>query len=570
MALTVEELLISVDTTALLSRPLSAWRPILSKECQVYVFGETYLAKRFDQIHYKFCDKIEAKEVAVDNVYALLRFKYFPKSSEEVDDRIQKIVNSFTANLKTTLRRVSFDNTADCDMIHQIPDSCVAFRNGVYDFKKNDWFFKYDITSIESLSNKIYMYREDYAVMWYLNYDFEPLPFDINTIPLKEFVEMMKAITEENSTKNYCFELMYNIAHNQDDKFSLDRFTHLCEILGYTLLQSFSQHFVLLIGSGQNGKNSLFDGCFTNRIIPRPAANDMDAIENDRFITGSLENKSHNIFLETSAKTYKESKMIKALTGSMYQTIEPKGVTKYSGIINCKYIFAGNDQDNIKFSDNTRGFIRRINMLEIFYQWDAAKRFLRKGDYYDTTFSDSLAELKDDVANSTMYVYFGMYGIINGTKNFTTNFKFSYNDWAMKYTDIDSELKDKLSRVSIRSLSSYLLNAARTEEERRSALYDIKKIRLYSSPTMKPYSVTTPEALIDLLCNEELSTAYFSENDVYMSLRVLQAISGYVGSSVQFTQSVKKMYSIPAYETLYNNKPYIKCTFVSGRIKILK
>lgn len=570
MSLTVDELLKSVDTNALLSRPLSSWRPILSKECQVYVFGETYLAKRFDQIHYKFCDKIEAKEVVIDNVYALLRFKYFPKASEEVDERIQKIVNSFTANLKTTLRRVSFDNTADCDMIHQIPDNCVAFRNGVYDFKKNEWFFKYDIITIESLSNKIYMYREDYAVMWYLNYDFEPLPININEVSLNDFIDIMKGITAEDSTKNYCFELMYNISHNQDDQFSLDRFQHLCEILGYTLLQSFSQHFVLLIGSGQNGKNSLFDGCFTNRIIPRPAANDMDAIENDRFITGSLENKSHNIFLETSAKTFKESKMIKALTGSMYQTIEPKGVTKYSGIINCKYIFAGNDQDEIKFSDTTRGFIRRINMLEIFYQWDPAKRFLKKGDYYDTTFSDSLCELKDDVANSTIYVYFGMYGIMSGTKNFTTNFKFSYNDWAMKYTDVDTELKEKISRVSIRMLSTYLLNTSRTEEERRSALYDLKKNRLYSSSTMKPYSVNTIESLIDLLCNEELSASYFSENDVYLSLRVLQAISGYLGSSIQFTQSVKKMYSISSYEMLYNNKPYIKCTFVSGRIKILK
>ena len=59
----------------------------------------------------------------------------------------------------------------------------------------------------------------------------------------------------------------------------------------------------MLIGSGQNGKNSLFDGCFSNRVIPRPAANDLDAIEGDRFITGALENKAHNIFLETSAKT---------------------------------------------------------------------------------------------------------------------------------------------------------------------------------------------------------------------------------------------------------------------------
>ena len=570
MTLTVDDVLKSVDTTALMSRPLSAWRPLLARECQVYVFGETYLAKRFDQIHYKFCDKNEAKEVVVDNVYALLRFKYFPKISEEIDDRIKKIVDSFTSNLKTTLRKVSFDNSADCDIINLLPDNCVAFRNGVYDFKANDWFFKYDVVNIESLSNKIYVYRDDYAIMWYLNYDFEPLPVDIQKLPLNDFIGFMKSVTSEKLSRNYCFELMYNIAHGQDDVFFQDRFIHLCEILGYTLLQSFSQHFVLLIGSGQNGKNSLFDGCFTNRVIPRPAANDMDAIETDRFITGALENKSHNIFLETSAKTYKESKMIKALTGSMYQTIEPKGITKYSGIINCKYVFAGNDQDNIKFADNTRGFIRRINMLEIFYQWDPTKRFLKKGDYYDTTFSDSLSELKEDVSNTTIYVYFGMYGIMHATLNFTSNFKFGYNDWAMKYTDVDTELKDRINRITIKSLTSYLLNESRTDEERKTALFDMKKNRLYTSPTVKVYSVKTIDELINLLSDDEFAAAYFSENDVYLSLRALQSMSGYIGTPNSFTQSLKKMFLLSGFEMLYLNKPYVKCTFVSGKIKILR
>ena len=139
---------------------------------------------------------------------------------------------------------------------------------------------------------------------------------------------------------------------------------------------SFSQNFVLFVGSGQNGKNSLYDGCFTGRVVPRPAANDLDSIENDRFITGSLENKAHNIFLESSAKTYTESKMLKAITGSMYQTIEQKGVDKYSGLINCKYIFAANDQEKIKFTDSTPGFKRRINVFEVWYISDSSEKNL--------------------------------------------------------------------------------------------------------------------------------------------------------------------------------------------------
>ena len=76
----------------------------------------------------------------------------------------------------------------------------------------------------------------------------------------------------------------------------------------------------------------------------------------------------------------------------MYQSVEHKGLNRYSSIINCKYIFAGNDQDNIKFSDNTTGFRRRINVFEIFYQWDSQKRFMKKGDYYDSQFTDDLRE----------------------------------------------------------------------------------------------------------------------------------------------------------------------------------
>ena len=72
---TVQDLIENVDTQALLARPLSDWRPILARECQVYVFGENYLAKRFDQINYKFCEKNEAKDVLIDNLYALLRYK---------------------------------------------------------------------------------------------------------------------------------------------------------------------------------------------------------------------------------------------------------------------------------------------------------------------------------------------------------------------------------------------------------------------------------------------------------------------------------------------------------------
>lgn len=565
---TVKELTDAVDTTALLSRPLPDWRPALAEECQVYVFGENYLAKRFDQIHYKFCDKTEAKEILVDNLYALLRYKYFPKTSEEVDDRINKIVNSFTYNLKTTLKKVSFDDAADCEIMHQLPDYCLAFRNGVYDFKHNKWLFKYNIVELKRISNKIYIYDPSVAVMWYFDYDFEPLPLDITKTSLEEFITFMKSITQDPKQRNYCFELLYNMCHDASNSYSYDRFMHLCEILGYSVLQSFSQYFVMLIGSGQNGKNSLFDGCFIHRIIPRPAANDLDSIENDRFITGSLENKAQNIFLETSAKTYVESKMIKALTGSMYQTIESKGISKYSSIINCKYIFAGNSKDKLKFSDNTVGFRRRINMYEIFFRWDNEKRFLKYGDYYDTTFSDSLVELSP-VSNTTTYVYFAMYGIMNATKGFTSNFKFTHNDWQEKYLEVDEELKEKVEDLTMANFLTYFRNP-KNKDELRSAFYTMGRERLYLSKEMKTLGYTTPDKLMNLFDDEEAYTAYFAEHDVYLSMKVLQGVCGDLHSAATFNSSIKKIYSIANFENIYNNKSYCKVNFRGKKLVILK
>ena len=129
--------------------------------------------------------------------------------------------------------------------------------------------------------------------------------------------------------RNYCFELMYNISHDAEDKFSLKRFSHLCQILGYTLNISFLQHFVIFVGSGQNGKNSLMDGCFTHRVIPSPTSNSIESFETDKFISGALENRAHNIYLETSQKTREfDSQVLKNITGSMYQTIECKGIQK--------------------------------------------------------------------------------------------------------------------------------------------------------------------------------------------------------------------------------------------------
>ena len=303
MSKSIEMIASTIDQQALLGRPITDWLPILAEDCQVYQLDNGgFLAKQFSQINFNFCDEKTATEILVDNLHSILRNKYFKVLTDEAFDRISQIVSKMTMNLRAVLKTITFnkDNVGENKYLQYaqfIPDGCIAFRNGVYDFRNAKWLFQYEKIQLKTGSTLI-SYTNKYLVRWYFNYNFEPLDFSLADIELKDFVQMLNEI--DNIQHNYCFELAYNICHDAEHKFSLERFEHLCQILGYVCLNSFSQYFVMLVGAGQNGKNSLFDGCFTSHVIPKPASNDLDAIENDRFITGTLEGHAHNIFLETS------------------------------------------------------------------------------------------------------------------------------------------------------------------------------------------------------------------------------------------------------------------------------
>lgn len=557
-----------VTNSSLMKMSLVDWRKELAKDCQVYVCGESYLAKRFDQINYQFCGKDVAKEIVQDNLYALLRFKYFTCNDDEVDKYIDKIVSNFCSNLKSTLIKVSFENNCDCKKVNLLASYECAFRNGIYNFKDNKWTLKYDIVDIPNLENKIYIYDYDYCILWYINIDFEPLDISIMDVDFDDFISLFKSVDEDS--KCYCFRLLYNMSFTPENKFSIIKFKHLCEIMGYTLLRDFSQYFVMLIGSGQNGKNSLFDGCITHCIFPRPSSNDLDTIENDRFITGSLENRYQNIFLESSAKTYTESKMIKAITGSTYQTIEQKGVNKYSGYINCKFIFAGNDQDKIKFSDTTEGFKRRVNMMEISYKWDAQDRYLKKGDYYDVRFSDDLKEIKGDITNTITFIYFAYLGIKEATNSFKESFKFKYNDYKEKYADIDIDLQERILNITNMDIYNFINRLSNTEDA-KVLFFDENKTRLYNGTTFKRVGLKKGfDSLKLLFKDDETLVSYFSEYDCYMSVRVLQKLLLIESSAVTFTTSIKKIFNIKDFSYLYNNMPYIRIRFENNKLKVVR
>lgn len=574
------ELSNKVTTTNLLNKDLTEWRAILAQYCQVYVYGSGYLAKPFDQIAYKFVNKDQAKEILEDNLYALLRYSFFPTSGEQIDKRIDEIVKSFTKNLKSTLLKVIFDDSdEDAIKLNHLPNGCIAFQNGVYNFIENDWLFKYKITKVDATKNKIYSYDYNYAVFWYFNFNFEPEKFNlsIKSISLSNYFEQMKKMVDSHKNdsdfdkKYMTFKLMCNIAHDQKDLFSMSKFTHLCEVIGFLLNQSFLQYFVMLVGSGGNGKNSLFDGCFTKRITPTPTSNDLIAIENDRFITGSLQNRYHNIFLETSTeeKTYSDSKMIKALTGSTMQTIESKGIQKYEGYLNVKNIFAANDQDKLKFKDTSPGFKRRINIFEIYYSWDSEGRYLKRGDksYYKTNYGNSLDEFGTP-ENILTFIYFGMFGIKSATNNFTKEFAFNKNDWNASYSDIDEQLKFSIESININDIISL---KSKDKELFENLLLDNtdKKVPIYKCKEMYEFGYNTLEQYDKFLKDDELAITFFNNNVLWISLNGIKKILNLIITPQEFLAKIKKMYPTAAYEMI-NQKRYIKCTLANNRLKILK
>ena len=597
--------LTKIESEVLMTRPLKDWQPILAKDCQVYQFENgNFLAKRFEQIQYSFCDKRTATDIVVDNLYTLLLEKYFIEVSDEALDRIAKIVGTFTRNLKSSLFAVTFnkENAAASGgklrLVHNLPDGCMAFRNGVYDFRNDKWLFKYDITQLLS-GLKLIEYDLEYIVRYYINIEFEPIPFNLNRIGTHEFIDTLKLLNK--SSRNLCFELVYNMSFNEDDVFSQEKFEHLCEILGYTCLNSFSQYFVILFGSGQNGKNSLFDGCFSSSVIPRPVSNDLQSIEEDNFITGSLEGACHNIFLEAEAKTYRCSKNLKQLTGSDMQTIEHKGVGKYPGIINCKFIFAGNEREDIKFTDTSNGFIRRVNVITIPYTYDRDKTFLTRGAYYDTTFSDDLHELKEDKTCIELFVYLAMYGTKLATANYTHSFRFTHNEWSTDYSDIDDALKSKLESISLTQMLVMARESSETIEAFGGVLYGPNRRRIYTNQVdssvfqfdSKAYErYCSTEGTVSFVSIDDFLTSTYnvdvetddgtdtvsmwiaddfiaSFKELYIDAEYLMRKLGYV-TMLSFTKAVRKIYGQSCMVRLVRNRPYFRCTFIKGRLQILK
>ena len=510
------------------------------------------MAKRFDQIHYKFVTKAEAKDILIDNLYALLRFKYFKKINEQIDQHIKRIVDNFAGNIQTTLQRISFTQDDGCEIKKMLPDNCVAFRNGVYDFKANEWLFKYDIYELDFQRNRIYQYDYAYIITWYINIDFEPKHHS-------ESIDDM--ITEMQKSPSCVFMLAYNMSFSKAHAFSKSRFIHLLEIMGYTLLQSFSQKFVFLVGEGSNGKNSLMDGCLVDRIIPKPATYDLHEIEKDKYITSSLINRHLNVKLESSNNPFRESRNIKTLTGSIYQTITPAKQTAYDGMINCRFVFSANNQYRIKFADTSHAFQRRVNLMEIYYTWDKAGRYLELGDYYRLDFSNSLQELKtkDNVMD---FIYLAIQGIKHATCDFTQTFEFSYNDWSVNYlTSTQATIQD-INTITLKEIAQYL-KFNPLQDKPKDAFLNLNHERLYLTREYKRKGIDTIEKLIQETGKEN---SMLNGNYYYVPIWLIKALR--FSQARRITDMIRMQMPQADIREIRHNSNYIRVKIENDTLKV--
>lgn len=462
-----------IDLQECMDRTMSEWSQILASECGVYLTKYGYLAKKYHEVQYQYIgyNDTDAVNYAKHNLVAVLRYKYFRKLSDDCSNRIDDIVSWFCKNINNNICFVTIDSPnpdSDALSLQTIPNSAVAFSNGIFDFKENRWLIKYQKIKTVYTNNTIILYPK-YVVFWYFNYNFEPYPFSINELTFKEFCELM--LSEKATMDNLTWQLFWNMSHNATHAKDFNRMVHLSEILGYTVHSKHVQAFVMLVGLGANGKNSIYDGAFSYWVNPAPTQEDIDNIEEDKFIGGTLMGISHNIALETAPGVKKKSDQLKKLTGSTEFTSEDKGKRKTTIPMNCKFIFSTNNQQELKFSDTSMGFKRRCNLFELHYTWDPTHKFLRLNkDYYNCDFE--LPQMQARKTNSMLFVYLAMYGIQHATSNFTKPFTFTYNEWSELYVNKDNEIEDFFINVlTIDKLFEYWTrpNTALSDLQQRNA-----------------------------------------------------------------------------------------------------
>ncbi len=589
---TEEEIAQATKDTQLMNLSYDQWDEILRDMVSVYkIDSSQYLAKRYDHIEYRLVPKEEAGKILVENANFILKNYFFHVHSDEVYDRINDITKRYEKDPASYIKNYDYKSFKpggnEKFHLYDISSSCVAFNNGVFDFKKNDWLFKYSVETVEVLNQRIIKYNDNrYVVYWFFNINFEPYPFSIYDMTIDDFRQLVRDTYKDDEVpmfkNNLCFGLVWNMSHDADGKFSNEMFMHLCMIMGYMIYQPFADKFIMLIGNGQNGKNSLFDSCLKGCIMPQPSGVSLDSIEEDQFVTESLINKYQNLYLESDAKEYLTDTNLKNITGSQYQTINQKGVSKYDAIINCKHMFSANNRDMVKFADSTHGFERRINMFELYYQWDAHGDYMKSGDqdWYETRFSSDLHEITDNPWNIIMYVYLAMYGIKEATADFTKQFDFgTHNDWdAKQYLNFSTTILERInSNLTydniydwIKTIQGYQKNRSTIEKSILCNKESIFKFAGYQTSSYFGHGLYS-EFFNDLGDSSYNSTGEYETNDLFnayynpsneilLSVKCLKAVIHELMDDSKFIDELKKIYGAKSVRKEKNGMYYIGIT----------
>lgn len=601
-----------IELTNLLTMSLAQWREKLSREICIYAVESVFYVKPYYDIAYKLDTLDGAKEMATRNIQTILRFKYFNRASysndikvnsdinDAIDDRIQAIIKSFNNNFEDSIIRVEIDvpeQSTRHQIIKRLPDYCLAFNDGVYNFKKMDWEFKYRIyynkDEFGQIKNSYLEYDGDSRtiITWYFNVSFgsglkefvEGICKSLNKknifeFTIKEMYDLFKSIWEITRDEHnkiirsenvaITFGLMHNMAHDENYIFNMGKFVHLCEIMGYTIKQEFIQKFIYFIGGGRNGKDSLITGSLLS-FIPDDQQMSMSRDELEmRFAVSDLVNAHINSYLENSTdnKVIAEVKTLKKLTGGTKQTWESKGEPRTTGPINTRYIFSANNKEDLKFKDTSPGFIRRINMYEVYYTWDADGNYMLRGDkdWYNVQYGGDYKEIRTEEINLMVYIIFGLLGIYNLTNGFTTNSKdFSRNDWSAKYLEIDMDVKDKLNNIKLKDIIDVikvpkyktLLNYFSTDltiehkylcsSRSNSISTKVKSMGFEPSDTFLSDLITKEE-------NYESMLKFFTNTDIAIPIEIIQLVVDDEQKPAQFAKTLRSLH--PSMHEIKNAK----------------
>lgn len=404
----------NIETQTLLSRPLCDWHGLLARECGVYSCGEHYLAKRIDEVQCRRVSSGVARRIIIDNIYILLSYKYFPIITDKVNKRIKEIAKDFSENLRARLLTVTIAknpqigglkpaNMATCLTVAELPDGCIAFRNGVYDFRRGAWLFKYDVTDVPQISARIYRYDLKYIIRWYFDFDFKPMPEIWKAITNAENEPLHRALIryDRDIKQNNCFRLAFNGGMIGNAKFDPVRFRHLCEIMGYLCTQSPTVYRAVGISaSAQSGMRTLFSECFAKWIKPGPVSVQLFGIvPRDAWFA------RHNVAIGTDKvrmppKEYIASELRKARCAGTRSVVGVPPVVAESA-----------EKAGLPV---LRVYFDRAKIKERCYKFESGP------ELYDS--------LRSDIRNPSMFAYLAAYGLKSATRDYAMPFRLNFNE----------------------------------------------------------------------------------------------------------------------------------------------